>query len=155
MTEPTPNGVTTNTPFYATMNMQFVDFNVVFTPKTEGKAHPYVVAGAGVYYRPVKVTTPAVGYVPPVCDPFWYYCSPGGFVAVDKIVGARSSTDFGIDVGGGVSFRVTDRASVFVEARWHYIWGPEYGPSVQPLGVTGITGKANAQFFPITVGVRF
>jgi opacity protein-like surface antigen len=137
-------------PIYADMNMQYADFNLVIKPPTSGKAKPYLVAGMGVYYRPVKVTTPTAGYVPPYCDPWYYYCWPGGFVEVDQILATRSSTGFGIDVGGGVNLMVTDKASVYVEARYHYIWGPELKDE---QGVS--QGKANGQFFPITFGVRF
>jgi hypothetical protein len=66
------------------------------------------------------------------------------------ILATRSSTGFGIDVGGGVNLMVTDKASVYVEARYHYIWGPELKDE---QGVS--QGKANGQFFPITFGVRF
>jgi hypothetical protein len=38
----------------------------------------------------------------------------------ENIVGERSSTDFGMDFGGGVNF-----AAVYAELRYHYIWGPE------------------------------
>jgi len=145
-----PGGSTTPTDFYGDMNMQYGDFNLVFKPNTGGKARPYVVAGVGVYYRPAKVTTPAVGYVPPFCSPWWYYCSPGGFVPVDKIVGSRSSTDFGMDVGGGVDIAMTDAASFYIEARYHYIWGPTF---TDPT--TSTERKATGQFFPITFGFRF
>jgi hypothetical protein len=67
----------------------------------------------------MKVTTPGVGYAPGYCDPWWYVCYPGGFVPVENIVGERSSTDFGMDFGGGVRF-----GPVFAELRYHYIWGP-------------------------------
>jgi hypothetical protein len=145
-----PASTAVDTPFYADMNMQYGDFNLVLKPPVQGKARPYVVAGVGVYYRPIKVTTPAVGYVPPYCNPWYYYCSTGGLVPVEKIVGSRSSTDFGMDFGGGMNLMMTDTASVYVEARYHYIWGPEIKDS------TGKSyGKADGQFFPITIGVRF
>jgi opacity protein-like surface antigen len=147
---PTPSGVVTDTPFFANMNMQYGSFNAIIKPPTEGMARPYLVAGVGVYYRPVKVTTPAVGYVPGYCDPWYYVCYPGGYVPVDKIVGSRSSTDFGMDVGGGVNFQVGEGTSIYVEARYHYIWGPEV---TDPT--TNVTKAANGQFFPITFGVRF
>jgi opacity protein-like surface antigen len=143
----------TNSPFYGDMNMQSVDFNVVLRPKTEGKVLPYIVAGVGYYYRPVKVTTPAVGYVPGYCDPFWYWCYPGGWVSYDKIIGSRSSSDLGIDVGGGVSFSLGEAAAIYVEARYHYIWGPSY--DVTDTAGKHYTGKANGQFLPIVVGIRF
>ena len=39
---------------------------------------------------------------------------------VENIVGERSSTDFGMDFGGGMNF-----GAVYAELRYHYIWGPE------------------------------
>ena len=70
-------------------------------------------------HRPIKVTTPSVGYAPGYCDPWWYVCYPGGWVPVENIVGERSSTDFGMDFGGGVRF-----GAIYAELRYHYIWGP-------------------------------
>jgi hypothetical protein len=112
-----------------------------------------------VYYRPVTVTTPSVGFVPGYCDPFWYVCYPGGWVETDRIVGERSSTDFGMDFGGGVSFAVGESASIFVETRYHYIWGPTIEVQTPSVPIAGATPpesrKANGQFVPITFGVRF
>ena len=137
-------------PLFANMNMQYGNFNVVIKPPVEGKARPYVVAGMGVYYRPVKVTTPSVGYVPPYCSPWYYYCWPGGLVPVDLILTEGSSTDFGIDFGGGVTFQASEAVGIFFEARYHYIFGPELkDASGAPQG------KANGQFLPITFGLRF
>lgn len=149
---PTPGGGSTvPTDFFATMNMQYGTANLVLQKPTGG-VKPYGLVGAGVYYRPVKVTTPGVGYVPGYCDPWWYVCVPGGFVPVDTIVGSRSSTDFGMDFGGGVKFGV-----VYAELRYHYIWGPTVpttGP-VQPLPGVSAERKANGQFLQTTFGVRF
>jgi opacity protein-like surface antigen len=145
---PTPGATPVPTDFFANMNMQYFNFNAVIKPHMEGAVKPYFVGGVGVYYRPVEVTTPAVGYIPPYCDPFWYYCSPGGFVPVDKIVGSRSETDFGIDFGGGVNFKVSDGAAVFVEVRYHYIFGKDY--------TSGTTTKnSSSSYIPITFGIRF
>jgi opacity protein-like surface antigen len=145
---PNPPNEIAEGPFFADMNMQYGDFNLVVRPPTEGKVKPYLVTGVGVYYRPVKVTTPSVGYVPGYCDPWWYVCYPGGWVPVDQIVGERSSTDFGMNLGAGVNFQLGESAAVFVEARYHYIWGPTVEGDTE-------NRKANGQFFPITFGVRF
>jgi len=143
-----PPGTTSQV--FADMNMQYGNFNLVFKPPTTGKAKPYIVAGMGVYYRPVKVTTPTVGYVPPYCDPWWYYCWPGGFVEVDQILASKSSTGFGIDFGAGVNIWASEAIAIYVEARYHYIWGPELKDN------SGKSyGKANGQFLPITFGIRF
>ena len=37
-----------------------------------------------------------------------------------NIIGERSSTDFGMDFGGGVKF-----GAFYADLRYHYIWGPE------------------------------
>jgi opacity protein-like surface antigen len=148
---------TVPTDFFADGNMQYGDFNVLVHAKTQGKAKPYGIVGAGVYYRPVNITTPGVGYTT-VCDPWWYVCYPA-LVSVDQVVGSRSSTDFGMNFGGGVDFRFHEHASFFVEVRYHYIWGPSV-PSgnvpTNPIAGSDVsTKKANGQFLPITFGFRF
>ena len=149
---PTPNpGSSVPTDFFANMNMQYGTANVVIQ-KPDGGARPYGLVGLGVYYRPVEVTTPGVGYLPGYCDPWWYVCYPGGFVPIENIVGKRSSTDFGMDFGGGVKF-----GAIYAEIRYHYIWGPtvsEVGP-VQPLPGVSADRKANGQFLQTTFGIRF
>ena len=148
----TPGGGTVPTDFFADMNMQSGTASLVFRAP-EGRVKPYGLVGAGVYYRPVKVTTPGVGYVPGYCDPWWYVCYPGGFVPVENIIGERSSTDFGMDFGGGVNF-----GTFYAELRYHYIWGPEVQantPSQPIAGVSQDTRKANGQFLATTFGFRF
>jgi opacity protein-like surface antigen len=145
----TPTATSVPTDFFGDMNMQYGTANLV-VQKPEGVVRPYGLVGMGVYYRPIKVTTPGVGFVPGFCSPWWYYCYPGGFVPVENIVGERSSTDFGMDFGGGVNFGV-----LFAELRYHYVWGPEVEV---PAGITVPAGtdlKANGQFLATTFGVRF
>jgi opacity protein-like surface antigen len=147
--------------FFADGNMQYGDFNVLLhANNTSHKASPYFITGLGVYYRPVNITTPSVGFTT-VCDPFWYACYPTA-VAVDQVVGSRSSTDFGMNFGGGVNFKVHEHASIYLEIRYHYVWGPTISRDLVPTqpiaGVTPPTPKslkANGQFLPITLGFRF
>ncbi len=143
---------TVPTDFSADMNMQYFTVSAVFQRPEGSGVRPYGLVGGGVYYRPVKVTTPAVGFVPGYCDPWWYVCYPGGFVPVENVVGKRSSSDFGMDVGGGVNF-----GTFYSELRYHYIWGPTVpttGP-VQPLPGVSSERKANGQFLQFTFGFRF
>lgn len=149
---PTPFNGAVPTDFFASMNMQYGTVNLV-AQKPEGTVRPYGLVGGGVYYRPVEISTPGVGWVPGYCDPWWYVCYPGGFVEVENIVGERSSTDFGMDFGGGVNF-----GAVYAELRYHYIWGPEVQVQqpTQPIaGVEADTRKANGQFLQATFGIRF
>ena len=143
-------GIPVDRDFFADGSMHYGDVNVLFHPNVASKAKPYLLTGLGVYYRPVNVTTPATGFTT-VCDPYWYVCYPT-LVPVDQVVGSRSSTDFGINIGGGVNYQLGDSSSIYFEVRYHYILGPTIGTPTAPAGQTG---RANGQFVPITVGFRF
>jgi opacity protein-like surface antigen len=151
---PQPIGGGVPTDFFADANMQYGAANLIFSPAMSGKTAPYLLTGLGVYYRPVSISTPAIGYTT-ICDPYWYVCYPAA-VPVERIVGKRSSTDFGMNFGAGVNFPIKDSTSMFVEVRYHYIWGPTIDQAnvPQPLDSTKSL-KANGQFLPITVGFRF
>jgi hypothetical protein len=137
--------------------MHVGDFNLVYRSQLQDRPLGwYVLGGGGIYHRIVQLTSPSVGYTT-VCDPYWYYCYPG-LVAVDTIIGDRSSNDFGIDMGGGITFG--NEVKFFVESRYHYVWGPEVTPQVNPLGATGSTGcesgcTTNAAYFPLTFGFKW
>ncbi len=121
---------------------------VLSTPVSRGMSL-YAITGLGVYYRRVNLATPGLGLVE-VCNPWLLVCDPVA-VPVDQIVGQRSTTDVGMNVGGGINFRVAATTVLFVESRFHYVWGQK--PEAPPPGVTA--GSANGQFFPVVFGVRF
>ena len=123
--------------------MNVVDFNVVLRAGGTSGMRAYLLAGPGVYWRKVQLTTPTVGFIT-VCDPYWYVCYPTA-VSTDAIIGDRTSTDFGINIGGGVNF-----GAFFVEARYHYVWGPK----VETPG-GGQSYGSNASYIPLTAGFRF
>jgi opacity protein-like surface antigen len=125
--------------------------NAMISSGFDKKASVYGIGGLGVYYRKVNLTNPGVGFVT-VCDPWLLICYPVA-VEADQIVGERSTTDFGMNFGGGVNFRVGATTSVFVEFRYHYVWGPKPVPTVQPLN--GEVKAINSQMMPITFGIRF
>ena len=150
---PTPiPGASTATDFFGDMNMQYGTASLI-VQRPNGGVRPYGLVGMGVYYRPVRVTTPGVGWVPGYCDPWWYVCYPGGWVETENIIGERSTTDFGMAFGGGVNFGV-----VYAELRYNYIWGPEVSVSNSNLPGVSVetdTRKANGQFLQTTFGIRF
>jgi outer membrane protein with beta-barrel domain len=112
----------------------------------------YVLGGGGFYHRQIQLTSPAIGYVT-VCDPYWLVCYPAA-TAVDQILGSRSSTDFGINFGGGITFG--REAKFYIEARYHYVWGPTISaPANLPAGSTPASLSTNASYFPLVFGVRF
>ena len=129
-----------------------VTFNGVWRSKSDSAINGYVLGGAGYYHRIIQITTPAVGYTT-FCDPYWYVCYPS-LVAVDQIIGDRSSNDFGINIGGGITFG--REAKFYIESRYHYVWGPEIEPNQPATGTsTPASRTTNAAYFPLTFGVRF
>ena len=130
------------------MNVGLFDLVVRSRPR-DHVVGGYVLGGGGVYHREVELTSPAVGYTT-VCDPYWFVCYPAA-TSVDQVLGSRSSTDFGINVGGGVTFG--HEAKFYVELRYHYVWGPTINP---PAGVATTTSvSTNAHYLPLVFGVRF
>ena len=132
--------------------MHVVTFNYLYRSTSDGPVNGYVLGGAGYYHRIVQITTPSVGYTT-FCDPYWYVCYPS-LVSVDQIIGDRSSNDFGINIGGGITFGKA--AKFYVESRYHYVWGPEIEPAVAaPGGSVPASRTTNAAYFPLTFGIRF
>src|SRR5262245_58974016 len=120
---PTPGGINGQTALHeSNQQIHSGTFNIVARSKQRNSIiGGYGLGGLGIYHRTVQITTPSVGYTT-ICDPYWYVCYPT-LVSVDTIIGDRSSNDFGINFGGGITFGHT--AKFYVEARYHYVWGPE------------------------------
>jgi opacity protein-like surface antigen len=119
-------------------------FNLVARSQSGGAVNGYFLVGPGVYYRKVQLTSPGVGLIT-VCDPYWLVCYPAP-VETTQVLGDRTSTDFGVNFGGGITFG--QAAKFYIEARYHYVWGPK-------VSVAGTDFSSNAQYVPITFGVRF
>ena len=150
---PIPGGVGSAQLIESNQQINSGEFDIVARSKQGGSiVGYYVLGGPGVYHRKVQLTSPAVGYTT-ICDPYWYVCYPAA-VSVDNIIGSRSSTDFGINFGGGVTFG--HEAKFYIEARYRYVWGPTITvPSTPITGQTNTTGSTNAGYFPLVFGVRF
>ena len=128
--------------------VHFFVANAMLRPtSTTARFTPYGVAGGGIYYRTVALTTPDVGFTT-YCDPYWYVCYPTP-TEVDRVIGDRSTWDPGINAGGGVAIRLGQAAAFYIESRWHYTWGPTFADA------SGAQQRANGQFFPITFGFKF
>lgn len=156
LVSPSPGGITSNQLIESNQQMHIGAVNLVY--KSHGRDSAvggYVLGGLGLYHRMIQLTSPAVGFTT-FCDPYWYVCYPAA-VSVDNILGDRSSNDFGVDFGGGVTFG--REAKFYVEMRYHYVWGPTITPpnSNLPAGGTTCSGgcSSNAAYFPVTFGVRF
>jgi hypothetical protein len=83
-----------------------------------------------------------------VCEPLLLVCYTGP-VPVNQIIGKRTATDFGINVGGGISVRVEHSALwFFAEFRYIHTYGPSF------TDVAGTTVHANGNYFPFIFGFR-
>jgi hypothetical protein len=149
---PTATAATGSTGFIQSNHqMHTLTFDVVYTPSGGQRDRifgGYILAGGGYYHRIVQLTSPSVGFTT-ICDPLWFVCYPTP-IALDQILGSRSTNDFGINIGGGITFG--RNAKFYVESRYHYVWGPAINP---PAGVTPAITTANAAYFPLTFGVRW
>jgi len=150
LVSPTPVGVGSSQLIESNQHMHAGLANlVVRSQRQDSLVNGYVITGAGLYHRTVQLTSPAVGFTT-FCDPYWYVCYPTA-VSVDNVLGDRSSNDFGLNFGGGITFG--REAKFYVEARYHYVWGPEI-VTATPLA-SGTPTNTNASYFPLLFGVRF
>lgn len=107
----------------------------------------YAVGGPGVYYRRVRLNAISGEETAPVCDPWLFTCLGTG-VPQTEAVRSVSSTDFGLSVGVGATLRYAGPLRLYVEARYHYIFGPTFDT---PSG----SQRANGMYLPFILGVRF
>ena len=155
----TPNaGLTSNQLIESNQQIHAGVLNVVYKSQVRDRAvNGYVLGGGGLYHRMIQLTSPAIGYTT-FCDPYWYVCYPAA-VSVDNILGDRSSNDFGMDFGGGVTFG--REAKFYIEMRYHYVWGPSITATASTLpastGTPNCSGgcSSNASYFPVTFGVKW
>ena len=145
----TPTGVfSSSIPLSAHNTLHDGDFNLLIGQAQKDKAAvPYGIVGLGVYHQIVNVTTPSIG-VGTVCDPWLLICYPTA-VPVDQIIGERTNTAFGYNLGAGVSFRMTDTSKFYAEIRYVHTYGPSF---TTPAGASV---KANGNYFPFVFGFRF
>ncbi len=128
--------------------MQYFDLNAVLHPVHAGAISFYLLGGGGLYYRSADVTRVEGTTIAPYCDPWLFYCSAVPVTAV-SVIGSRSSWDWGLDAGLGLTFAVAPPVRLYAEVRYHYIFGPSYTSS------DGSKRTADGQILPLTLGVRF
>jgi hypothetical protein len=145
-----------DTQLFAGHHMHQGTFNVIGKFGGPGAlVRPYGIAGFGVYHRVVQLTSPGTGVIS-ACDPWWYICDPS-LAPVTNILGERTTTDPGMDFGGGVALNLGKGVQFYTEIRFNYIWGPKLSSFVTngtlPPGVPD--ENANGKYLPITFGLRF
>jgi hypothetical protein len=126
-----------------------LEADLEWTVTPDGPDPVHLLAGPGVYLQKNAITnirdyTPG----PSICNPWLQVCQPGP-VPPEEILGSRSSTTFGFNLGAGVDIPIRGRLAAFVEVRWRFVWGSAYGlPG-------GGKHRTNGSYFPVTLGIRF
>ena len=114
------------------------------------RVRPYVLAGPGLYYRKFEISSYTGDGV--ICDPWVSLC---GTYPPDQVVGSRSGWDLGVNAGVGVGVKLAETAELFIETRYHYVWGPEIDPGIAPHPSASGTRNVNGQYLPVTFGLKF
>ena len=103
-----------------------------------GRFDAYVIGGGGYYRQTVQFTEPAIQTVTGF-DPFL------GFFPVDVptnlILGSATQNKAGLNIGGGVTYRIRGDSNLkfYAEARYHYLF----------------TGPTRTTILPVTFGLRW
>lgn len=126
----------------ANHSLQYGAVSLVLGTPAGGGASFHVLGGPGLYFRTVEITRLDT-FVTSFCDPWLFVCFTGP-VTVDQVIGSRDATDWGLQGGIGLSFKASEGVRLFLEARYHYIFGDEFDGRA-----------ANGQYIPITLGVEF
>jgi len=108
-----------------------------FNPR--GRFDAYLTGGGGFYRRTVEFTEPTITTVT-VFDPFWGVIFPAA-VPADRVLGSFSQNKGGLNIGGGISFRVRgdSQMKIFAETKYHHIY-------TEPVATT---------ILPVTFGLRW
>lgn len=96
--------------------------NAVWSPRLGASAGFYAVGGIGAYRLEGSLSEPGT-YSGIACEPSLWWCDPG--MAPGEIIPAsESTTEFGFNLGVGVTFEVGLSSEVYLELRYHRIDTP-------------------------------
>jgi hypothetical protein len=102
-----------------------------------GKIDFYGIAGAGLYQRKVKF--PGATATPVTITNNWWGYTGTLIINQGSVIGGRSSSAFGFNIGGGMTFPAYKGFRGYVEARYHHAF----------------TNVNDTQMLPITAGIRW
>ncbi|MDX1384958.1 MAG: outer membrane beta-barrel protein [Thermoanaerobaculia bacterium] len=113
-------------------------FSGTWSPSDSGSGF-YLIGGVGVHDVDSRVTEDGLVWYPPICDPWFWWCYPGGVGPGSIVVGSRSSTEVGFNFGLGWAFDVGLGSQFFVETRYYRIE----------------TDPRPTEYLPLSVGYRW
>jgi hypothetical protein len=127
--------------------MRYLDLTASYRFIHDSPWDLYVIGGPGLYYRRVEVLKAQGTNAIPICDPWLGACFPGA-VPAESVLGRRTTTNFGASAGLGLDLRVVEPVQVFLEARYHFITGPQFEAA-------GVSRRAIGHYVPVMLGIRF
>jgi len=113
--------------------------NGVWGPDTDSSVGFYLTAGVGVDFIEGRLTDTALVYYPPICDPWFWWCIPGGVGPGTVVRLKEDTTEFSWNAGVGVTFELMSGSQIFIEARYK----------------TAETDPRATEYIPIVVGYRW
>ena len=113
--------------------------NTIWGPDLGGSVGFYLTGGVGMDFIEGKITDNQLVYYPPICDPWYWWCYPGGVGPGTVIVGKEETTEFAWNAGIGLDFEVGSGSQVYVEARYH----------------SAETERESTVFTPLVIGFRW
>ncbi len=113
--------------------------NSIWGPDTGGSVGFYLIGGVGVDFIEGQVTNEQLVYYPPICDPWYWWCIPGGVGEGTVVVGKRDTTEFAWNAGIGIDFELSGGSTLYVETKFH----------------SAETDRAATEVIPIVIGYRW
>ncbi len=118
-------------------------WSLSFTPVLHASPHwhvsPYVLAGPGLYYRNLTLTSPTVVNTV-FCDYFFGFCYPAS-VGVNQVVASTTTYKMGVNGGAGLEIPLGgSHVKLFGEARYSRMF---------------TTHGSDLSFVPVTFGLRW
>ncbi len=104
-------------------------------------------AGPGIYWRRVSIEEVTGVESVTFCAPGTFVCYPSP-TTTTEVIGARSSTDFGLNFGFNLSVSLGYPTRIYLEPRFHFIFGPIIET---PSGAR----RANGYFIPVVLGFDY
>lgn len=123
-------------------NLQSATVNGVINLLSQGRWGFYGIAGAGWYQRAVEERSQVL-QLGTVCQPIWILwwgiTCVNNQISTEQTLSSHTVGAAGYNFGGGVTYRFSHRAKLYVEGRYH----------------RANTSRSPTKVFPITVGLRW
>ncbi len=83
--------------------------NAVWGPDTDSTVGFYVTAGVGLDYLQGRITDTGLVYYPPICDPWFWWCIPGGVGPGTFVVFKQGHDRLQLERGSRSDLRTVER----------------------------------------------